>query len=152
MIIHSGTRAAVLLGTGGERTTIRCLARRGMLHSECEAVDEVRLDPGTRLDLTGRDGTEAAWYVLAGSVTAGGDPPPLTEGALVLARHGRDVRLTAGPHGADLLCLTLTPAAVTRTLPPRTPSVPQSPAPGARHPADPAPTGPAATHPEEYPS
>ncbi|ORT55937.1 pirin-like C-terminal cupin domain-containing protein [Streptomyces sp. CB03238] len=125
MIIHSGDRASVLLGTGGERTTIRCLARRGMLHSECEAFDEVRLDPGTRLDLAGRDGTEAAWYVLSGSVTADDEPVPLTARALVLGRHGHRVRLTAGPSGAALLCLTLTPPAVTRALPPRTPSIPE---------------------------
>ncbi|QGV82135.1 pirin-like C-terminal cupin domain-containing protein [Streptomyces ficellus] len=125
MIIHSGDPACVLLGTGGERTTVRCLARRGMLHSECEAFDEVRPGPGTRLDLTGRDGTEAAWYVLSGSVTADGEPDPLTAGALLLARDGQDVRFTAGPHGARLLCLTVTPPAVARTLPPRTPSLPE---------------------------
>ncbi|MDT3399398.1 hypothetical protein RKE29_22580 [Streptomyces sp. B1866] len=128
--------AAVLIGPGTERVRVRCLARRGMLHSECEAVDHVRLSPAARFDLVGRGGTEAAWYVLRGSLTLGragpvgpdGAPDPqavLRARSLVLAPRGEDVRLCAGPLGADLLCLTLTPAAAVRRLPPRVPHTTQ---------------------------
>ncbi|GHF67288.1 hypothetical protein GCM10010218_55960 [Streptomyces mashuensis] len=120
MIVNAGRRAAVLLAGGREHVRVRCLARRGMLHSECEAVDRVGLAPGAHYALTGRDGTEAAWYVLRGTLTTG-TGTPLHTGDLLLAPHGEDVTLRAGPEGADLLCLTLTPPAVTRHLPPRTP-------------------------------
>ncbi|MCX4766566.1 hypothetical protein OG562_37465 [Streptomyces sp. NBC_01275] len=122
MIVHSGSVSSVLFGSDGDQATVRCLARRGMLHSECEAFDEVRLAPGTRWALTGRDGAEAAWYVLRGTVRTDGRPVPLTAGALVLAPQAGRTHLTAGRGGARLLCLTLGPAAVTRALPPRTPS------------------------------
>ena len=39
----------------GEEIHWRCLARRGMLHSECEALDYVRLAPGQSIDLTGAE-------------------------------------------------------------------------------------------------
>jgi len=122
VIVHDGPLSAVLFGPGEERATVRCLARRGMLHSECEAFDEVELAPGTRWEPAGRDGTETVWYVLTGTVHADRRPIPLTAGGLVLAPHGGATALTAGRRGARLLCLTLGPAAVTRALPVRTPS------------------------------
>ncbi|GAA2716795.1 MULTISPECIES: hypothetical protein [Streptomyces] len=125
MIASASRRTTVLLAGGRAGVRIRCLARRGMLHSECEAVDRVGLAPHARYDLAGRAGTEAAWYVLRGPVTAEGLPhrPPLTDGDLLLAPRGEDVALRAGPEGAELLCLTLTPPAVTRHLPPRSPDL-----------------------------
>ncbi|MFM9613842.1 pirin family protein [Streptomyces niveiscabiei] len=122
MIVHDGPSSAVLFGPGEERAAVRCLARRGMLHSECEAFDEVELAPGTRWEPAGRAGTETVWYVLTGTVHADRRPVPLTAGGLVLAPHGGATTLTAGRHGARLLCLTLGPASVTRALPARTPS------------------------------
>ncbi|KUJ41301.1 hypothetical protein ACZ90_68190 [Streptomyces albus subsp. albus] len=133
MIVTTAERPAQLLGPGAEHVRIRCLARRGMLHSECEAVEHLRLGPHARYDLLGRAGTEAAWYVLHGTLTLDepapggedGTPPRpralLGEQSLILAPHGEEVRLHAGPLGAELLCLTLTPDAVTRRLPPRVP-------------------------------
>ncbi|WP_461012211.1 hypothetical protein, partial [Streptomyces capparidis] len=149
MIVAPAGRAEVLLGHGTERIRIHCLARRGMLHSECEAFDRVGLSPGARFALVGREGTEAAWYVVRGTaaLSAGGSdnrPQRLGEGSLVLAPRGEDVELEAGRYGAELLCLTTVPPAVTAALPPRTPDTVAearpAPAPG------PAP-GPAAVRP-----
>ena len=132
MIVTGTDHAGVLLGPGTERVLVRCLARRGMLHSECEAVDHIRLSPGARYDLTGRQGTEAAWYVLRGSVVLSDCPELdcpeqpgglLAEGDLLLAPRGEDVQLQGGPSGAELLCLTLLPASVSRELPPRRPDL-----------------------------
>ncbi|OAR26593.1 hypothetical protein A8W25_28385 [Streptomyces sp. ERV7] len=113
--------------TGGQDPVrIRCLARRGMLHSECEAVDRVSLPPHAHYDLVGRDDAEAAWYVLSGPLTVRGTGTPPTTSVLgdrdlLLAPIAQDITLRAGPRGAELLCLTVTSAAVTRRLPPRTP-------------------------------
>ena len=53
----------------------RCLARRGMLHSECEAVDHVVLPPSEVLDRRGRDGVAECWFVVDGAATTeAGDP------------------------------------------------------------------------------
>ncbi|MFD9795400.1 hypothetical protein ACFWXK_31125 [Streptomyces sp. NPDC059070] len=124
MIVNASRRPTTLHHGGQESIRIRTLARRGMLHSECEAVDVVGLAPHTHYDLVGRGGTEAAWYVLRGPLAlhrTGARATALATGDLVLARTGQDVLLRAGPDGAELLCLTVTPPAVTRHLPPRTP-------------------------------
>ncbi|MEV4433128.1 hypothetical protein [Streptomyces sp. NPDC049555] len=124
MIVNASRHTTVLLAGGRAGVRIRCLARRGMLHSECEAVDRVGLAPHARYDLAGRAGTEAAWYVLRGPVTVTSIARnPLTDGDLLLAPRGEEVSLRAGPKGAELLCLTLTPPAVTRGLPPRSPDL-----------------------------
>ncbi|WP_051943405.1 pirin family protein [Streptacidiphilus rugosus] len=128
MIVTTTAGPTTLVGPGRQRIRIRCLARRGMLHSETEAVDHVRLGPGAAFDLSGREGTEAAWYVLRGPVTlALGEPAAgrqaLDRGDLVLAPHGERVRLLAGPLGAELLCLSVTPRAVSEQLPPRRPDL-----------------------------
>lgn len=126
MIVNASHRTTALHTGGPDPLRVRCLARRGMLHSECEAVDRVSLAPHARYDLVGRDDTEAAWYVLSGPLTLHppGAPPtgtPLHSRDLLLAPTAQDVALRAGPLGAELLCLTLTPEAVARRLPPRTP-------------------------------
>ncbi|GAA0588391.1 hypothetical protein [Streptomyces crystallinus] len=126
MIINASRRTAALHTDGQDPVRVRCLARRGMLHSECEAVDRISLPPHAQYDLVGRGDAEAAWYVLSGPLTArwtGARRPAraLGAGGLLLARTARDISLRAGPRGAELLCLTVTPAAVARRLPPRTP-------------------------------
>ncbi|MFG2142964.1 hypothetical protein ACGFRG_02025 [Streptomyces sp. NPDC048696] len=131
MIVNASRRTAAL-HSGGRAPVppirVRCLARRGMLHSECEAVDRVSLAPHAHYDLVGRSGTEAAWYVLRGPLTVHWPGVPATaaalgDGALVLSRTAGDIALRAGPDGAELLCLTVTPSALTRRLPPRTPDM-----------------------------
>ncbi|WP_051966553.1 pirin family protein [Kitasatospora mediocidica] len=129
MIVTGTARPTVLVGPGTHRIRIRCLARRGMLHSECEAFDHVRLSPAACYDLTGRDGTEAAWYVLRGSVALLDEGLPqrprraLVEGDLVLAPRGGEVHLHGGPLGAELLCLTVLPSTVSNRLPSRRPDL-----------------------------
>ncbi|MDH6135578.1 hypothetical protein P3T37_004994 [Kitasatospora sp. MAA4] len=129
MIVTDTARPTVLVGPGTHRIRIRCLARRGMLHSECEAFEHIRLSPAACYDLTGRDGTEAAWYVLRGPVALlddsvrGGSRRTLVEGDLVLAPHGREVHLHGGPLGAELLCLTVLPDTVSSRLPSRRPDL-----------------------------
>lgn len=124
---HAATHAAVHLGPGTERIRTRCLARRGMLHSECEAFDHIRLSPGACYELSGRAGTEAAWYLLRGHATLLDSPSGpqhlLTDGDLLLAPDGQDVHLHGGPLGAELLCLTVVPAALSARLPARRPDL-----------------------------
>jgi hypothetical protein len=133
MIATTIAGPTVLVGPGTERIRVRCLARRGMLHSETEAIDYVRLSPGACFDLVGREGTEAAWYVLRGPVALlqihgddcqlDGHERLLTRGDLVLAPRGEHLRLYGGPLGAELLCLTVTPRAESDRLPPRRPEM-----------------------------
>ncbi|KQV04504.1 MULTISPECIES: hypothetical protein [unclassified Kitasatospora] len=127
MIVTDTAHAAVHLGPGTQRVRTCCLARRGMLHSETEAVDHVRLSPGACYDLAGRAGTEAAWYVLRGPVALLDCPEQpqhlLAEGDLLLAPEGGRVHLHGGPLGAELLCLTVLPDAVSRELPDRKPEI-----------------------------
>ncbi len=127
MIVADIAHATVHLGPGTQRIRTRCLARRGMLHSECEAIDHVRLSPGACYELSGRVGTEAAWYVLRGPVALLDRPElpehTLDEGDLLLAPDGQGVRLRGGPLGAELLCVTVLPAGVSSELPPRKPDL-----------------------------
>ncbi|WP_158886765.1 cupin domain-containing protein [Amycolatopsis anabasis] len=105
-------------------TRTRCLARRGMLYSECEAFDHLRLPPGGELGPRGREGIESAWFVLGGAGTArGASSRELRPGDLVLAPADASVTLVAGDEGLELLWLAVLPEAVTRALPARKPAV-----------------------------
>ncbi|MET8699470.1 hypothetical protein ABZW10_11470 [Kitasatospora sp. NPDC004723] len=130
MIVTRTAAPRLLLGPGTQRIRTRCLARRGMLHSECEAFEHVRLGPGACYDLTGRDATEAAWYVLRGPVLLLDCPDQplrlLDRGTLLLAPHGESVHLHGGPLGAELLCLTVLPDRVSAALPERRPELARS--------------------------
>jgi hypothetical protein len=107
---------------GGEELHWRSLARRGMLHSECESFDYVRVAPGTELALRGREGTESAWFVIAGS---GRLLEPtgccLRAGELLLLSSGQEGRLVGGEEALELLWLAVLPRAVSQRLPPRRP-------------------------------
>ncbi|OJH40660.1 cupin domain-containing protein [Cystobacter ferrugineus] len=110
----------------GEEIHWRCLARRGMLHSECEALDYVRLAPGTEFALRGREGTESAWFVIAGAgrlLAPDSEPAerPIGAGDLVLLPAGADARITSGSAGLELLWLAVMPHAITQSLPMRRP-------------------------------
>ncbi|GAA3849621.1 hypothetical protein GCM10022243_14450 [Saccharothrix violaceirubra] len=98
----------------------RCLARRGMVHSECEAVDLVSLPPGSTFAPPGRDGVESAWFVVRGSGSA--DGLPVRTGDVVLA--ATPTRLAAGSAGLDVLWVAVLPAAVSALLPRRSPVAP----------------------------
>jgi mannose-6-phosphate isomerase-like protein (cupin superfamily) len=111
---------------GGEELRWRSLARRGMLHCECESFDYVRLAPGTEFALRGREGTESAWFTLAGSGRLLGSDPDSPEqvleaGDLVLLPSGKEGRLASGDSGLELLWLEVLPREVSQSLPPRRP-------------------------------
>lgn len=103
----------------------RCLGRRGMLYSECESFDYVRLAPGAVLDERGREGIEEAWLVLCGEgefLDGGGGSLPVRAGDLVLRPcvAGGEWRSSAD-SSLELLLLAMMPAAVSQRLPIRTP-------------------------------
>lgn len=65
MIISDCAGTATRNGALG-RAQWRCLARRGMLHSECEAVDFIRLSAGAELVVNAGGGVEECVLVLRG--------------------------------------------------------------------------------------
>ncbi|MFD6432664.1 hypothetical protein [Streptomyces venezuelae] len=113
-----------LRGTSG---TWRCLARRGMLHSECESFEQIRLAPGASWAHEPAHGTEAALYAVAGSasVEAGESAGhALGTGGALLVEARAAVRVTAGAEGLDLLAVRVLPADVASRLPVRVPELP----------------------------
>ncbi|MBK0870016.1 cupin domain-containing protein [Saccharopolyspora sp. HNM0986] len=126
-MIVTDSRGLVL--TADERTGVirsRCLARRGMLYSECEAVDYLLLAPGAAQDARGQSGVELAVLVLGGSGelsdTRRDRPAPLRPGALVLAPAGSGTVLrNTGEAELELLLIAVFPESVTGRLPIRKP-------------------------------
>ena len=128
MIITTGAAPARVARTDGPERRVRCLARRGMLHSECQAVDHLELATGDHLDLAEAAGHETAWVVCRGrgglSVEPG-DPTAetheLTPGDVVLVPSGGHPVLTVldGPLG--LLRIAVLSDAAARRLPSRRP-------------------------------
>jgi hypothetical protein len=111
---------------GDEEIRWRSLARRGMLHSECESFDYVRLAPGTGFALRGREGTESAWFVVAGSgrlleLDSGAPARALEAGQLLLLPGGMEGHLASGDIGLELLWLAVMPRELSQSLPPRRP-------------------------------
>lgn len=104
----------------------RCLGRRGMLYSECESFDYVRLAPGSVLDERGRDDIEEVWFVLHGKGEFVDDekgPLPVREGELVFCSHTAGGQWRTDPDSPlELLLLAMMPASVSRRLPIRTPA------------------------------
>lgn len=125
-----------------------CLARRGMLHSECEAVDYLELPPGAAVTMDGRSGTEEAWYVLSGTAEiltetaevltgaaeilagtvevldgAAGRPRRIGAGCLVLrpAKAAPEIRNGSADEPLRLLLISVLPRPVTEKLPGRSP-------------------------------
>lgn len=130
MIVTTVTSPAHTVGAGGDSILWRSLARRGMLHSECESFDYVRLAPGTEFALRGRHASEEVWFALRGTGRLGSGPGdttsrPVRAGDLVLVGHdgGDQVVLRAGAGGLEVLWLTVWPAALTRALPARKPVI-----------------------------
>ncbi|MGH3816028.1 MAG: cupin domain-containing protein [Pseudonocardiaceae bacterium] len=106
-------------------TRWRCLARRGMLHSECEAFDYLRLAPGAVRDGRGREGVEEAWFVLSGEgeFLDGADRSSLLRAGDLVLRPGATggwLR-SSSATSLELLTFAVLPAAVTEQLPARKP-------------------------------
>lgn len=129
MIITSVSAPVRTVGAAGESMCWRSLARRGMLHSECESFDHVRLAPDTKFALCGRYATDQVWFTLRGTGEVNSGPGwttghPLREGDLVVSPHGGDqLVLHTGSAGLDVLCLSVLPSALTATLPVRKPVI-----------------------------
>ncbi|MFI5782803.1 cupin domain-containing protein [Nocardia sp. NPDC051570] len=103
----------------------RCLGRRGMLYSECESFDYVRLAPGAGLDGRGRDEVEEAWFVLSGEGEIrdeAGFSIQVQQGDLILcadATSGHWHNTANAP--LEMLFIALMPASISQLLPIRTP-------------------------------
>lgn len=124
--------------SGGAGGTWRCLARRGMLHSECEAFEQLWLAPGATWTHEPAHGTEAALYAVAGSASVhteagigpeadggrAGEEHTLDAGGALLVGARAAVRVTAGAEGLDLLAVRVLPADVVSRLPARVPELP----------------------------
>lgn len=116
------------LSSATDDSAWRCLARRGMLHSECEAIDYLRLPPGAVRDGRGRAGVEAIWFVLSGQgrfVDGADRSLPLRAGDLLFSSDGTGGSVRNDSTGQlELLSIALLPAAVTDRLPARIPTAP----------------------------
>ncbi|MEU6094314.1 cupin domain-containing protein [Streptomyces sp. NPDC047079] len=126
MIVTSpGTPTRALRPTGAPTSTWRCLARRGMLHSECESFDHVVLSPGL-LSRHDDPGVEQAVHVASGSATlrVRDGSRQLRAGDLVLVPTTSGAVLEAGPEGAELLVLRVLSSASRAAMPPRVPELP----------------------------
>ncbi len=127
-MIISGIAGTSRTVDSGEEIRWRSLARRGMLHSECESFDYVRLAPGTSFELRGREGTENAWFTVSGSGKLSEPGAEQAEralkvGDLVLLPAGKEIRLTSEGNGLELLWLTVLPRVVINALPERRPEI-----------------------------
>ncbi|MFI9389016.1 cupin domain-containing protein [Kutzneria sp. NPDC052558] len=99
-----------------------CLARRGMLHSECEAVDLLVLEPGETLSRRGRDGIGEIWYVIGGNASTVDGAAVTAGAALVITPDDTASSLTATDRTSLLTVSTLGDDTVTR-LPRRRPDL-----------------------------
>jgi hypothetical protein len=122
VIVTRISAGAQLIGADNTIVFHRCIARRGMLYSECEAIDYVRLPARTTFRLRGRSGVESAWLALAGtgSVPAAG---PLAPGDVLLAPDDGAVIIEAGQDDLELLYVRVLPRAVSVGLPARRPEL-----------------------------
>jgi mannose-6-phosphate isomerase-like protein (cupin superfamily) len=128
VIVTDAAGAGVAASVAGPAVHWGCLARRGMLYSECEAVDHLELAPGAVVTTDGRHGIEEAWYVIDGDVELDADTgPPASAGRgdLVLRPAGATatVRNPSPDTPARLLLIAVLPPAVTDRLPRRRPAL-----------------------------
>ncbi|WP_369393225.1 hypothetical protein AB5J72_40970 [Streptomyces sp. CG1] len=125
IVTEPGTPTRALRPTGTPAATWRCLARRGMLHSECETFDHVVLPPGSssRHD---DPGVEQAVHLVHGSaeLVTRDEARPVAAGDLVLVCATSGAVVQAGPDGAELLVLRVLSSASRSALPPRVPELP----------------------------
>ncbi|WP_116245108.1 pirin-like C-terminal cupin domain-containing protein [Nocardiopsis sp. FIRDI 009] len=129
IIVRTNAPAAVgPVALGHGRAEWHCLARRGMLHSECESFDHLRLPPGRRVEHDPADGVEQAVLVLSGTAVTGEGEGERTLGAghLVLLGHGGALTVRAGAEGLEALTLRLMPRSVSAALPQRVPELPEA--------------------------
>lgn len=126
VVAPDGLPHGLVVDSTGASTGWKCLARRGMLHSECEAVDLVTLDPGARLSTVDHSGRAEAWFVVSGSGVLD-DATPIGTGALVVLGPWTGRELIARSR-LSVLVLSVLPDTVARRLPVRRPDM--APPPG----------------------
>ena len=121
MILTRPAAPSRLTGASGPERTVRCLARRGMLHSECQAVDHVRLATGDRFDLVEAEGHETAWVVCRGRAALSGEAGDLVPGDVVLVPAGCRPELIVRSGPVELLRVAVLTGEAARRLPQRRP-------------------------------
>jgi hypothetical protein len=124
VIVSRAAGHQVLIGPRGRAW--RCLARRGMLHSECEVIDHWELDTGAVFELNRCNGIEELVLVVSGhGVLHQPEQPPrdVRASQLILAPYDTSATLVAGPAGMALLSIQGMPAHISAVLPPRVPEV-----------------------------
>lgn len=110
-----------------------CVARRGMLHSECEGMDYLELPPQGTVTMDGRSGTEEGWYVLDGSAEFSdlttGQLHHVPTGHLALRPFGTEsvVRNPSWDTPLRVLLIAVLPREVSDRLPRRSPVVEDHP-------------------------
>ncbi|MFE5732115.1 cupin domain-containing protein [Streptomyces sp. NPDC056528] len=124
-------RAAAGTGPGAAVARWQCMVRRGMLHSECEAIEHWALPPGASLELTSDHGVEEALLVLDGEllVSSAHGEQRVRAGHIALVPYGTEGTARAGGRPVRLLSVRALAPLVSDRLPPR---VPELVAPGPR--------------------
>lgn len=92
-----------------------CLARRGMLMSETEAIEYHALEQGAGLTFVPQHGVDEAIIVLSGVATLAGQT--LAAGKIALVKQNSGAHLTMTQSGA-VLSIRVLPDSTTRQLPP----------------------------------
>jgi mannose-6-phosphate isomerase-like protein (cupin superfamily) len=129
VIVTDTTGAGSAANLSEETVRWGCLARRGMLYSECEAVDYLEVAPQAAVTSRGRSGTVEAWYVLAGQADFDDSVTERSErvgpGSLVLRSDASSstVHNPCSNTPLRLLLIAVLPPAVTDRLPQRRPSI-----------------------------
>lgn len=117
----NGRPTGVLVDADGRITRWTCLARRGMLHAECEAVDFFLLDSDARLTRQGPAGIAEIWFVARGTGVLE-DGTPVGPGGLVVVPPFTNRELTARSQ-LSLIAVSVLPDRIARRLPPRHPDM-----------------------------
>jgi hypothetical protein len=99
-----------------------CLIRRGMLHSETEAIEHWTLAPDQVLNF-GEQGVHEALVVLSGEAEIQGQP--LAAGSLLLA-PAHELSILRAVSETAVLSIRTYPETVTQHLPARVPELPES--------------------------
>jgi quercetin dioxygenase-like cupin family protein len=104
----------------------RCLARRGMLFSEVEGFETLRIPPGGSTSARPHHYSEEVWFVVSGLATgdADGEQLTLTAGDALLVPLGCTSSLrNSGEDDLELITLEFLPGEVADRLPPRAPQL-----------------------------
>ncbi|MCX3061099.1 cupin domain-containing protein [Streptomyces beihaiensis] len=123
--LHEPVRVAAATTPEAATAEWQCLVRRGMLHSECEAIEHWKLPAGATLEVASGHGVEEALLVLDGELvvpSASGDRH-VRAGQLALVPHGTDGQVRAGDGPVRLITVRTLAGSVSDRLPPRVPEL-----------------------------